>query len=102
MRRRAPSGLLLAIDVSERLPVGVADDEAGVGFLDGPGRREVALRHSRYIGHLLKRYSTLTGITTTTIGQLRKQQLSLADNPTWVAYNERLFEGLRKAGMPEE
>jgi hypothetical protein len=23
-------------------------------------------------------------------------------NPTWVAYNERLFEGLRKAGMPEE
>jgi hypothetical protein len=26
----------------------------------------------------------------------------LADNSTWVAYNERLFEGLRKAGMPEE
>ena len=50
----------------------------------------------------LKRYSTMTGVTTTTIGQLRKQQLSLADNPTWVAYNERLFEGLRKAGMPEE
>jgi adenylate cyclase len=50
----------------------------------------------------LKRYSTLTGVTTTTIGQLRKQQLSLADNPAWVAYNERLFEGLRKAGMPEE
>ena len=50
----------------------------------------------------LKRYSTLIGVTTTTIGQMRKQQLSLADNPTWVAYNERLFEGLRKAGMPEE
>jgi class 3 adenylate cyclase len=49
-----------------------------------------------------KRYATLTGVTTTTVGQLRKQQLSLADNPTWVAYNERLFEGLRKAGMPEE
>jgi adenylate cyclase len=47
----------------------------------------------------LKRYSTLTGVTTTTIGELRKQQLSLADNPTWVAYNERLFEGLRKAGI---
>jgi hypothetical protein len=46
--------------------------------------------------------STMTGVTTTTIGQLRKQQVSLADNPTWVAYNERLFEGLRKAGMPEE
>jgi hypothetical protein len=26
--RRPPSRLLLAIDVSERLPVGVADDEA--------------------------------------------------------------------------
>ena len=38
----------------------------------------------------------------TTIAQLRKQQLSLADNSTWVAYNERLFEGLRKAGMAEE
>jgi adenylate cyclase len=50
----------------------------------------------------LKRYATLTGVTTTTIAQLRKQQLSLADNSTWVAYNERLFEGLRKAGLPEE
>ena len=50
----------------------------------------------------LKRYATMTGTTTTTIGQLRTQQLSLANNPTWVAYNERLFEGLRKAGMPEE
>src|SRR5271169_4453501 len=50
----------------------------------------------------LKRYSTMTGVTTTTIGQLRKQQVSLADNPTWVAYNERLLEGLREAGMQEE
>ena len=39
--RRAPSRLLLEINVGERLPVGVADDEAGVGLLDGPGRREV-------------------------------------------------------------
>jgi hypothetical protein len=30
---------------AECLPVGVADDEAGVGFLDGPGRREAALGH---------------------------------------------------------
>ncbi len=50
----------------------------------------------------LKRYLAVNGITSTTIAQLRKQQLSLADNSTWVAYNERLFEGLRKAGMPEE
>jgi adenylate cyclase len=50
----------------------------------------------------LKRYLAVNGVTTTTIAQLRKQQLSLADNSTWVAYNERLFEGLRKAGMAEE
>jgi adenylate cyclase len=49
----------------------------------------------------LKRYLSLSRTKSTTIAQLRKQQLSLADNPTWVAYNERLFEGLRKAGMPE-
>jgi hypothetical protein len=30
MRRRASSGLILEIHVSERLPVGIADDEAGV------------------------------------------------------------------------
>ena len=50
----------------------------------------------------LKRYLAVNGVTSKTIAQLRKQQLSLADNPTWLAYNERLFEGLRKAGMPEE
>jgi hypothetical protein len=32
---------------------------------------------------------------------LRIQALSLADNPAWVDLNERLFAGLRKAGMPE-
>jgi TolB-like protein/class 3 adenylate cyclase/Tfp pilus assembly protein PilF len=50
----------------------------------------------------LKRYLSLSRTKTTTIAELRKQQLSIADNPAWVAYNERLFEGLRKAGMPEE
>ena len=50
----------------------------------------------------LKRYLALNGVTSTTIAQLRKQQLSIADNPTWVAYNERLFAGLRKAGMQED
>jgi hypothetical protein len=34
--------LILEIDVGECLPVGVADDEAGVGFFDGPARREAA------------------------------------------------------------
>ena len=37
-----------------------------------------------------------------TIAQLRAFQMSTADNPAWIAYNERLFAGLRKAGMPEE
>jgi adenylate cyclase len=50
----------------------------------------------------LKRYLALNGITSTTIAQLRKQQSSIADNPRWVAYNERLFAGLRKAGMQED
>jgi adenylate cyclase len=50
----------------------------------------------------LKRYLSLSRTKTTTIAELRRQQLSIADNPKWVAYNERLFEGLRKAGMPEE
>jgi TPR repeat protein len=42
MRRRAASRLLLEIDVSERLAGMIADDEAGVRLLDGPGRREAA------------------------------------------------------------
>ena len=50
----------------------------------------------------LKTYLSLSRTTSRTIAELRKQQLSLADNSTWVAYNERLFEGLRKAGMQEE
>jgi hypothetical protein len=40
--RRPPTGLVLAIDEGERLPVGVAHDEARGGFFDGPGRREAA------------------------------------------------------------
>ena len=50
----------------------------------------------------LKRYLAFDGVTSKTIAEFRKQQLALADNPTWVAYNERFFTGLRKAGMPEE
>jgi hypothetical protein len=42
VRRRAASGLVLAIHVGERLPVGVADDEAPpiklwIGLLDDQG-----------------------------------------------------------------
>jgi TolB-like protein/class 3 adenylate cyclase len=47
----------------------------------------------------LQRYLALAGVNSTTIAQLRAGQLAIADNPAWVEYNERLFHGLRKAGM---
>ena len=47
--------LLFEIHVGERPPVGVADDEAGVGLLDGPGRREAALGHSLRVAKFAKR-----------------------------------------------
>jgi hypothetical protein len=40
--RRSPSRLLREIDVGECLPVLIAHDEAVIGLLDGPGRREAA------------------------------------------------------------
>jgi hypothetical protein len=41
-----PPGLILEIDIRERLPVGVAHDKAGiVEFFDGPRRREAAGCH---------------------------------------------------------
>ena len=42
MRRRAPAGLLLEIDVGERVPVVVPDDEAGVRLFGDLRRREAA------------------------------------------------------------
>jgi hypothetical protein len=41
---RPATGLVLAIDEGERLPVGVAHDETRGGLLDGPRRWEAALR----------------------------------------------------------
>jgi hypothetical protein len=29
------------------------------------------------------------------------QQLAMADNPRWLAYDERFAEGLRNAGLPD-
>ena len=37
VRRRASSGLILEVNVGERLPVGVADDEADARFGEDPG-----------------------------------------------------------------
>src|SRR6516164_1641678 len=44
MRRRTASRLLLEIDIGERLPVGVAHNEAGVGLFDVAWWREAARR----------------------------------------------------------
>jgi adenylate cyclase len=49
----------------------------------------------------LDQYRAYPLVKTTTIAQLRTQQFALADNPEWIAWNERFFDGLRKAGMPE-
>jgi len=49
---------------------------------------------------MLKHYLTRSGTKTRTIAQLRS--LQWADTPDYVAYRERLYEGLRRAGMPEE
>ena len=77
--------------------------EGGTVFTDLILAAALALTGQQADAHeTLKRYLAVNGVTSKTIAQLRKQQLSLADNSTWVAYNERLFDGLRKAGLPEE
>jgi TolB-like protein/class 3 adenylate cyclase/cytochrome c-type biogenesis protein CcmH/NrfG len=57
--------------------------------------------HEAEAHEALRRYLGLAGVNSTTIAQLRAGQLAIADNPVWVEYNERLFDGLRKAGMAE-
>jgi predicted Zn-dependent protease len=50
----------------------------------------------------LKQYLSAKGTTSKTIAQFRPQHRAVSDNPKWLAYSDRLIEGLRKAGMPEE
>ena len=50
----------------------------------------------------LKRYLSLKDTTSKTIAEFRPQHRAVSDNPKWLAYSDRLVEGLRKAGMPEE
>ena len=52
-------------------------------------------------GDALKTYLADSRVKSRTIAQFQTQQLSLAHNPKWLAYNERFAEGLRKAGLPE-
>jgi adenylate cyclase len=50
----------------------------------------------------LQRYLSLKGTTSKTIAQFRPRHRAMSDNPKWLAYSDRLVEGLRKAGMPEK
>jgi len=48
----------------------------------------------------LERYFLMSGTKTRTIARWRS--LAYAGNPAYLACRERFYEGLRKAGMPEE
>jgi class 3 adenylate cyclase/TolB-like protein len=50
----------------------------------------------------LQRYLSLKGTTSKTIAQFRPRHRAQSDSPKWLAYSDRLIEGLRRAGMPEE
>ena len=52
-------------------------------------------------GEAIKVYLASNRAKSRTISQFQTQQLAMADNPRWLAYNERFAEGLRKAGLPE-
>ncbi len=50
----------------------------------------------------LQRYLSLKGTASKTIAVYRARHRALSDSPKWLAYSDRLIEGLRRAGMPEE
>jgi hypothetical protein len=52
-------------------------------------------------GEAIKAYLADSRAKSRTISQFQTQQLAMADNPKWLAYNKRFAEGLRKAGLPE-
>jgi class 3 adenylate cyclase/TolB-like protein/Tfp pilus assembly protein PilF len=52
-------------------------------------------------GEAIKAYLADSRTKSKTISQFQTQQLAMANNPRWLAYNERFAEGLRKAGLPE-
>jgi adenylate cyclase len=50
----------------------------------------------------LQRYLSLKGTTSKAVAQFRPQHRAMSDSPKWLAYSDRLVDGLRRAGMPEE
>jgi adenylate cyclase len=55
--------------------------------------------HQTEAHEMLQRYLSLSRTKARTIGQWKGQQPS--NNPAFMAYGERVIEGLRKAGLPE-
>jgi adenylate cyclase len=49
---------------------------------------------------MMKQYLTRSGTKTRTVAQLKS--LSWPDNDAYLAFREKLYQGLRSAGMPEE
>ena len=58
---RPSARLIFEIHVGHRLSVGVADDEAGVGFLGGPERREAAAQDGIVQWNLILLFQCLKG-----------------------------------------
>jgi hypothetical protein len=52
-------------------------------------------------GEALKLYLADPRERSRTVTEFKTQQLSMANSPDWIAYNERFAEGLRKAGLPD-
>jgi hypothetical protein len=58
-------------------------------------------RQQAEAGDAIKAYLASSAAKSRTISQFQTQQLAMANNPRWLAYNERFADGLRKAGLPE-
>jgi adenylate cyclase len=56
--------------------------------------------HETEAHEALKRYFLIRGTKSRTIAQWKS--LAYSDNLTYLAFRERYYEGLRRAGMPEE
>jgi adenylate cyclase len=51
---------------------------------------------------MLKRYLSASGPRVRTLAERKANHYSFSDNPAYLAWGNRLIEGLRKAGMPEQ
>lgn len=87
---RAVSCLRLAVANNPRFPSPVAYLAAALALTG----QDVEARET------LKQYLALPGAKTRTVAGWRA--MAYSDNPIYLAFRERIHEGLRKAGMPEE